>query len=239
MHEAAGRSGERKRRLNLTGWTLAFDLDGTLIDTAPDLVAAQNAVLAEEGLPPVPIELARHMVGHGAGAMLDKGFAAAGVELQPVRRSELIDRFVEIYRGHIARDSRPFEGCVDALEMLAGDGATLVVCTNKRTSLSTQLLEALDMSRLFAAVVGADAAPAPKPDARHLLFTIEEADGDPDMALMIGDSRTDLDAARNAGIPVALVSFGYSDVPQRDLGADAVLDNYSELAGWVASAVSR
>lgn len=218
---------------DLTGWTIAFDLDGTLVDSAPDLVRVLNEILSEQGLPVVPVEYARHMVGHGARVMLERGFERAGRPLAPEASRALVDRFIELYAANIAAGSQPFEGCIETLDLLRGCGATLVVCTNKRTGLSNQLLDALDMSRHFAAVVGADSAPAPKPDGRHLLFAIEEADGDPEMAVMIGDSRTDLGAARNAGVPCALFSFGYSDVPQRELGADVVLDHYRDLMGWI------
>lgn len=225
--------------MDLTGWTVAFDLDGTLVDTAPDLIAALNVLLREEGLDALPTEAARHMVGHGALALTRKGFAAGGRPFPEDRAQELLARFIAIYRPIIARESRPFEGCIDALETLAGAGASLAVCTNKPTDLSNELLAQLDMARLFSSVVGRDTAPAAKPDARHLLYAIEEADGDPDMAVMVGDSRTDLETARNAGTPIVLFSFGYSDIPQRELGADAVLDHYRDLVGWVEGIARR
>ena len=160
--------------LDLTGWTIAFDLDGTLVDTAPDLVGALNAVLAERGLAPVPFEAARDMVGRGAKALIEQGYAATGLPLAPDQSPALVERFIAVYRNRIADESVPFEGCVDTLELLADAGATLVVCTNKRTDLATALLDALDMTRHFAAIVGADVAPAAKPDGRHLLFAVEE-----------------------------------------------------------------
>lgn len=224
--------------LDLTGWTVAFDLDGTLIDTAPDLCETLNSVLEEDGVPTLPIEETRHMVGHGAWALIQKGYAAAGKSLPDEKKPEMVERFIDLYLPRIARHSLPYDGCLETLDTLRAAGANLVVCTNKRTDLSLALLKQLGMTNLFSAIIGADAAPAPKPDARHLLFAIEEGDGDPDMAVMIGDSRTDLGAARNAGIPIALFSFGYSDVPQRDLGADIVLDHYSELADWISGLAS-
>jgi len=224
---------------DLSGWTIAFDLDGTLVETAPDLVGALNKVLAEQGLPPVPFEEARNMVGHGAKALIEKGYAATGLPLSPDLSPVLMKRFIALYLAHIADQSRPFEGCIEALDTLAAAGATLVVCTNKRTDLSIALLDALDMTWRFAAVVGADAAPAPKPDARHILFGIEEADGDPDLAIMIGDSATDVDAARNAGVPVVAMSFGYTAIPARELGADVVLDHYADLPTWIGEFVRK
>jgi phosphoglycolate phosphatase len=215
----------------LAGAVIAFDLDGTLIDTAPDLVGTLNVLLAEERLPTLNLAEVRIMIGRGAMAMLERGFAAAGETLTPERRPILFERFIDLYTARIADESRPFPGLIEALDDLAAAGATLAVCTNKRTSLSVALLDALGLSARFAAIVGPDAAPAAKPDARHLLAAIEAAGGRADHALMIGDSQTDFDAARNAGVPVALVTFGYTEVPVADLGADALIDHFSELPG--------
>lgn len=213
----------------LAGVTIAFDLDGTLVDTAPDLVHALNAVLTEQGLPPALFEEARMMVGHGAKRLIERGYAATGLPLSPELSPRLVERFVDVYRTRIADESRPFPGVQAALDYLAGQGAILSVCTNKRTDLSVALLDALGMSHRFASIIGADAAPAAKPDARHLLFAIEQAGGDPKRAVMVGDSSTDVGAAKNAGIPVIVVSFGYTDIAPRDLGADLVIDSYVEL----------
>jgi phosphoglycolate phosphatase len=223
---------------DLTGWTIAFDLDGTLVETAPDLVRTLNTVLAEQGLPPVPFETARNMVGRGAKALIEQGYAATGLPLSPDVSPRLFERFIEHYLAHIADESHPFDGCLETLDQLLDAGATLVVATNKRTDLATALLDALDMTNRFAAVVGADAAPAAKPDARHILFAIEEADGDPEMAIMVGDSATDVEGARNAGVPCAVMSFGYTAIPPHELGGTAVLDHYRDLPGWIAGYVS-
>jgi phosphoglycolate phosphatase len=220
--------------LDLTGWTIAFDLDGTLIDTAPDLAASLNAVLAEQGVAPVSIEAARTMVGHGAKAMIERGYAATGIPLPPEASPRFVERFIEIYRARIADESRPFPGCLEALEALEDAGAVLVVATNKRTDLAVAVIEALGMSHHFAAIVGADMAPAAKPDARHILFAVEEADGDPDMAIMVGDSATDVNGAKNAEIPVIAVTFGYTDIPAAELGADAVIERYDALIETIA-----
>jgi phosphoglycolate phosphatase len=217
-------------KLDLEGWTIAFDLDGTLVETAPDLVTTLNATLASEGLPPVPYEQARNLVGHGARHMIEQGYAATGLPLSPDLSPVLFERFIATYVAHIADTSHPFPGCLEALDVLADAGAVLVVATNKRTDLAVALLDALNMTDRFAAVIGADLAPAPKPDGRHILFAIEEADGDPDMALMVGDSISDIDGAKNAGVPVIGVTFGYTDTPVGELGADEVIEHYSQLA---------
>ena len=215
---------------DLEGWTSAFELDGTLVETAPDLVATLNATLATEGLPPVPYEQARNLVGHGAKHMIEQGYAATGLALSPDLSPVLFERFIATYLAHLADTSHPYPGCLQALDALAGAGAVLVVATNKRTDLAVALLEALNMADRFAAVIGADMAPAPKPDGRHILFAVEEADGDPDMAIMVGDSISDINGAKNAGVPVIGVTFGYTDIPVAALGADAVIDHYGELA---------
>ncbi len=213
----------------LEGAVVAFDLDGTLVDTAPDLMGALNTLLGEQGLPPLAIETAPLLVGQGAKVMIERGFAAAGEPLDPERASRLFHHYIGIYLARIARESRPFEGMEAALDLLEADGATLAVCTNKRTDLTLALLDALDLTRRFAAIVGADLAPAPKPDARHLLTAIAQAGGDPARALMVGDSINDAMAARNAGVPVVLVSFGYTDTPAALLEHDALIDSFADL----------
>ena len=208
---------------------IAFDLDGTLVHTAPDLMGTLNAVLAEEGLPPLALEMAPLLVGRGAKVMLERGFAAAGEPLHEPDAARLFDRFIAVYLGRIADESRPYAGVIDALNELEAEGAILAVCTNKRTDLSLALLDALDLTSRFKVIVGADLAPRPKPDASHLLHTIELAGGDPARALMVGDSINDVLAARNAGVPVVLVSFGYTDIPPADMDSDALIDRFDEL----------
>ncbi len=206
-----------------------FDLDGTLIDTAPDLIGSLNAVLSEEGLPAADLSTARHLVGQGARVMIQRGFAQAGAALDDDTLERLFPRFIEIYLGRIAQDSVLFDELEATLDILAAEGATLAVCTNKRSDLSRALLDAVGLSDRFAAIVGPDQAPAPKPDARHLLTAIALCNGSPALALMVGDSISDVKAAQNAGVPVIVTSFGYTDIPAAELGADALIDHFSEL----------
>jgi phosphoglycolate phosphatase len=213
----------------LSGAVIAFDLDGTLVDTAPDLIGTLNVLLAEEGLAPLPLEEARPYIGRGARWMLERGFQAAGAHLTADGVAPLFDRFIAHYEAHIADRSRPFPGCVAALEALKAQGAKLVVCTNKLTGLSTTLLDALDLARLFDAVIGADRTPAIKPDPRHLLTAIAAAGGSPERAVMVGDAATDAGAARAAKAPLILVSFGYTETPARELSPDILIDHYDEL----------
>ena len=220
--------------LPLAGAVIAFDLDGTLVDTAEDLVGAVNALLQEGSLPTLPLAVARPMIGRGARALIEQGFAAVGQPLGPDDAAPLVARFIDLYRDRIADCSRPFDGCAEALDALADAGATLAVCTNKRTDLSIALLDALDLSRFFAAVIGADRAPAPKPDPRHLITALAAAGGRIDRALMVGDSAADVGAARAAGVPSIVVGFGYSTVPAAQLGADHLIERFQDLPSLVA-----
>ncbi len=214
---------------SLSGAAIAFDLDGTLVDTAPDLVGTLNTVLEDEGLPALPFDAVRMMVGRGARALLVRGFTEAGQPLEEPDATRLTERFIALYLSRIAQDSRPFPQVPETLRALREAGARLAVCTNKRTDLSIALLDALGLRGLFDAVVGADAAPAAKPDPRHLLAAIEACGGVASRALLVGDSETDVNAARNAGLPVIAVSFGYTEIPCADLGADVLIDGYTDL----------
>lgn len=214
---------------DLSGATIAFDLDGTLVDTAPDLVGALNTILAEEALPPLPFDEVRLMVGRGARALLERGFAAAGSPLNAEHAPPLVERFIAHYLTRIAQESAPFPGVVEVLTDLKTAGARLVVCTNKLTNLSDALLEAVNLLSFFDAVVGADLAPAAKPDGRHVAAAIAAVGGDPARAVMVGDSINDALGARNAGVPSVLVSFGYTEDPVETLGADAVIHSFLDV----------
>jgi phosphoglycolate phosphatase len=213
----------------LSGATIVFDLDGTLIETAPDLVNTLNEILRQEGIAPLPYDKARLMIGHGAKALLARGFEASGAPLPEPRLSQLFERFIAHYLDHIADESRPFPGALAALDALGDAGARLAVCTNKRTDLSLALFDALGLTPRFHAIVGADLAPAPKPDGRHLATTIERAGGRLDQAVMVGDSVSDAGAARAAGVPLILVSFGYTDKPAADLAPDILVDHFDAI----------
>ena len=222
----------------LAGATIAFDLDGTLVDTAPDLIGTLNVLLDQEGLAPLPLSEARPFIGRGARWMIERGFQAAGATLDEARAPELFDRFIAYYLDHIADESRPFPGVEAALESLRADGARLAVCTNKRTDLSLALLDALDLTRRFDAVIGADATPACKPDPRHLTTAVAAAGGAMNKAILVGDAGTDAGAARAAGAGLILVSFGYTEVPARDLAPDLLIDHFDQLPDGCARLLS-
>jgi len=219
----------------VTAPTIAFDLDGTLVDTAPDLVRTLNIILERHHMAPVAYGAAAQMVGGGARAMLDAAFVGAGKAPTDEQLDGLLDEFITYYTANIAAHSRPFDGVEAALDRFAAAGWTLAVCTNKLEGLSRQLLDALDMSRRFAAIVGPDTFGYRKPDPRHLTETIRVAGGVPDRAVMVGDSEFDIGVAKAAGIPVVAVNFGYTPVPVEELDPDRIIGHYDALWDAVAS----
>jgi phosphoglycolate phosphatase len=213
----------------LKGATIAFDLDGTLVESAPDLVGTLNVILGEEGLSPLPLAEARDFIGRGAGWLLKRGFAAAGAEITEDRAGALLQRFLAHYNAHIADGSYAYPGCIEALGVLKHAGARLVVCTNKLTGLSENLLGQLGMTAYFDAIVGADAVSAIKPDKAHLIEAVAAAGGDISRTIMVGDAATDAGAARASGAGLILVSFGYTEIPAAELAPDILIHHYDEL----------
>jgi phosphoglycolate phosphatase len=218
---------------------IVFDLDGTLVDTAPDLVATLNIILARQGLPPVGYEAARNMVGGGARVMLERGLAAAGCNLPAAAIDGLTRDFIEHYAAHIADTSRPFPGVEEALDQLAECGFQLSVCTNKLEWLSVRLLDALGLSPRFSAICGADTFGIAKPNPAILRRTIERTSASVADAIMVGDSLTDIATARAAQVPVIAVDFGYSDTPIAQLSPDWVISHFGDLPAAVQSLLGR
>ncbi len=213
---------------------VVFDLDGTLADTALDLIATLNVLLTREGLPALPLAQARDLIGAGARPLIERGYESAGVPLPAALREELYVQFLDHYHHHIADHSLLFPGAEAALDRLAEQGFRLAVCTNKLEAHALELLRALGVLERFAYVAGKNTFDFCKPDPRHLLETIARADGDSRRAVMVGDSRTDIDTAKAAGIPVVGVTFGYTAVPVRDLSPDIAIDELAALPDAVA-----
>ena len=223
----------------MTRPTIVFDLDGTLIDTAPDLVATLNALLAREGYRTVAYADARSMIGGGARHMLAQALGSQGVALAPAALDRLFADFIPHYAAHIADRSRPFPGVEQALDRLAALGDRFAVCTNKLEELSVLLLERLGLAGRFAAICGQDTFGIAKPDPELLRRTIARAGGSLERTVMVGDSAADVAIARGAGVPVVAVDFGYSEVAPARLAADLLIGHFDELPGAVASLLAR
>ena len=219
--------------------TIVFDLDGTLAETAPDLIWTLNAVLAEIDLPPIPFELARDLIGAGARALINRGLAADGRELGDEDVEKLFKRYLELYETRLCVETHLFEHVPESLDILKQRGHRMAVCTNKMEYHSLKLIDALGIAPYFSAICGRDTFAFCKPDARHLTHTVLKAGGDPAKAIMIGDSRTDIDTALNANLPSIGVPFGYTDTPMAALGPDVLISHFRELPDAVMGLVAR
>ncbi|MDI4663781.1 phosphoglycolate phosphatase [Xanthobacter autotrophicus] len=218
---------------------IAFDLDGTLVDTAPDLLDALDLVLSAHKIPPVNRTEARNMIGGGARMLIVRALKSEGVALPDAEVEAMTQRFIAHYADNIAIGSRPFPGLLDALDRLSAKGASLAVCTNKLEHLARLLLDALDLTDRFSVITGADTYPRSKPDPLPLLSTIAAAGGSAAQAIMVGDSITDVLTARATGVPVVAVSFGYTETPPSELGADALIHHFDELERAVDALLTR
>lgn len=216
-----------------------FDLDGTLADTAADLVAAANAVAAAQGWPALDPQAERAVAGRGSRALLRRAMARAGMAEDLALVEALVPAFLDDYAGRIADRSRLYPGAVACLDSLAADGWRLGVCTNKPVGLARTLLTALGVADRFAAVLGADSLPVRKPDPRHLFETLARVGGRPERAVLIGDTATDRETARRAGVPCILMRHGYAEGPLAALAADAEADGLAEVPMLAGSLLAR
>ena len=215
---------------------LVFDLDGTLIDSAPDLHVAANLLLAEAGRAPLSLPAVIGMIGDGMPALIERAFAATGSPPAGADMRHLARRFLEIYqdpsRDHL---TRVYPGVPETLDRLRRGGLRLAVCTNKMEAAAVAVLRDLGLADRFDAVVGSDRVPARKPDPAHVLAALERIAVPPSRAAMVGDGPNDVAAARGAGLPVVILSYGYSRVPAERLGADRVIARFSDLPAALAS----
>lgn len=219
----------------LSGATVVFDLDGTIIHTAPDLVRATNHVMAQAGLPSAPAEIITAAVGGGARAMITAALHAAGQPPDRVDMDPLLSMFTQYYTANIADESHPFPGLVEVLDYFAEAGARMGVCTNKRVGNAVLLLETLKLDGYFGAILGADSLEVRKPHPDHLLTTIARCGGDSARAVMIGDSGPDIEVARAAGVPAIAVTHGYSEEPVESLAPDRIIDDLRALPEIVSA----
>lgn len=212
-----------------TPLTVVFDLDGTLIDTAPDLVRATNHVLALVKLPAVGIDKLRNWVGFGARQMILAGLKDAGQNLPDAEVDALLAEFLNYYGDNIAIDSQPYPGALNALDRLENDGHHFAICTNKSEALATKLMRALTLDHRFKVIAGRDTFEVCKPEPVHLIKTVKAAGGTVSHAIMVGDSLTDIKTAKAAHIPVIGVTHGYTDKPMDTLGPDALIRHFDDL----------
>ncbi len=222
-------SVDLRHQRDMQTWTLVFDLDGTLIDTAPDLVAATNHVMQRLHLNPVTEKSIRGFVGHGALTMVKEAAAAQGRHLDQQELRDLFEVFIAHYAANIANYSRPYDGVLEAVNACKDSGAILAVCTNKIEAHACSVLNAFGMGQYFSAITGRDSLSVFKPDPGHLTGTVALAGGRNDRAIMIGDSETDIRTAQAAKIPVIAVDFGYSIEPVASFAPDTIISHYSQL----------
>jgi phosphoglycolate phosphatase len=219
--------------------TVVFDLDGTLVDTAPDLIDTLNAVFAREQLPFLDYADARNLIGGGARKMIEAGLTLKGRAPKPGDIDRMFRAFVDHYAAHVADRSQPFPGLDGALDALEAQECRFAVCTNKLEELSRQLLKALRLTHRFDAICGPDTFRIPKPDPEILIRTIEAANGHPRQAVMVGDSGTDIATARAAGVPIVAVDFGYSETPIAELKPDRLISHFDQLATAVMELAAK
>jgi len=213
----------------LTTPLVIFDLDGTLIDTAPDLIDSLNYTVEAVDMAPFTFEDITHLVGQGVRVMIRRAFELRELALDQATEDRLFDRYMEHYKAGMPGRSKPYAGVIDCMDRLSAAGMKLAVCTNKIEPLAFPLMEGLGLLERFEVMTCGDTFPVRKPDAGHILGTIERAGGDPAMTVMIGDSISDIRAAQNAGIPSVAVTFGYSDVAVETLNPSHIISGYDQL----------
>jgi len=208
---------------------VVFDLDGTLIDTAPDLHAATNHALVLAGRETITLDQCRELIGEGLKRLIEKGLEVTGTPIEGKQLDGLVAAAFAHYAGHLTDNSKIYDGVIEVLEALTAADVPLAVCTNKPAGFSNRILAELGLAPYFQSVVGGDSFPVRKPDPAHLLGALAPFGVAAKDAIMVGDSKTDVAASRNAGVPVVVVSYGYTQIPAVDLEADAVVDSFLEL----------
>jgi len=208
---------------------LIFDLDGTLIDSAPDIARALNRLLAELGRPPLAVAAVRRLIGDGAPELLRRAIGAGDATIDPAAMSALFERYRGFYLETATHSTRTYPGVVETLGALRNAGHRMVVCTNKFQTPTMKILDHFGLTPFFDGVAGGDATPARKPDPRHILAALALAKCGGEHAAMIGDGVNDARAAQAAGIPVMLLDSGYGEIPAAELGGDALIASFSEI----------
>jgi phosphoglycolate phosphatase len=211
------------------------DLDGTLVDSAGDLAAALNRLLAAAGRRTLAQAEVRRLIGDGTRVLVERGFTATGAALAPVALDDALARFMADYSAHALETTRPYPGVVETLERLRAAGAVLGICTNKPEGPTRTLLDALALSHFFAGVSAGDSAATRKPDPGHVRDALARIGADPARSVMVGDSEHDVHAGRAAGLATIAVTYGYARLPYRTLGATRLIDRFSDLPEALAA----
>jgi len=215
---------------------IVWDLDGTLVDSAPDLASALNTVLDKRGFFTHSIDVVRTMIGNGVPKLVERGFNAVGMRLDPAQLDELVAMFVKEYKTCATERTRPYPYIVETLEKIHGMNIPMGVCTNKPEAFTKQILEGLSLAKYFSSVVGGDTTSTRKPDPQPVLACLRGLVSEPESSLMIGDSVHDVHAAHAAGVTVGVVPWGYRSAPVEELGADFVLHDLAALPGMIREA---
>ena len=210
---------------------LLFDLDGTIIDSAPDVCASVNRTLDTMGRPPITVETTKMLVGFGARTLCEKTLAMTGGAGCEEDIDLLLTGFLDSYRKNPSEHTVIFHGALEALNFFKDAGIQLGICTNKPEATCFPVLDALELRHFFSSVICGDTLEFRKPDPRHVFHTLDDMGADLNDAAFIGDSEADIEAANNAGMPSVLVTFGYCHVPFDELGANAIIDHFHELDG--------
>lgn len=222
---------------------LIFDLDGTLIDSAPDVCASMNRVLAGMGRRELTLEETKEMVGWGGRVLAEKSLARTGRAGTDAEVDRFLEDFLATYAQHPAEHSRIFPGVIPVLDAFRSAGLRMGICTNKPTTATPPVLEAMGLAKYFDVVSCGDAVPHRKPDGRHVRLVVDELAATVETTALIGDSENDIAAAIDAGVRSVAVTFGYAHVPYDQLGADALIDHFRDLpralAGIAPVAVAR
>jgi len=219
--------------------SIVFDLDGTLVDSANDLIPALNKTICAEGLKPVAKQDATKVVGQGAAKMIELAYKLNDVSLAQEKLDELFKQFLKHYENHIADETIFFDGCLSALDRLSVDGWQFSVCTNKLENLAVKLLTQMQEEKRFITISGGDTFEHKKPHPSHILETIKRAGANPTTSIMVGDSINDIAAAKAANVPSIAVDFGYTEQPVTEMGADIVISHFDEFYDAVQEIASR
>jgi len=219
--------------------TILFDLDGTLVDSAPDVRACTNEALAAEGRRELSLGEIKSLIGQGARVLVERALALTGDAGTAEMVDECLERFIATYRAHPVRHTQVYPGVLEVLDRFRGLGITMGICTNKPQATTGPVIDAFGLDPYFGTICCGDAVPHRKPDGRHVFHTLEILGADAASAVLVGDSENDIGAALNAGIPSVAVSFGYSHQPPHELGADAVIDAFADLPDALARILAQ